>query len=261
MNYCGLLGKNIKYSKSPQIHNEYYAKHRIKLDYKIYDIQKNDIPDFLRCLKYNGIIGFNVTIPYKEYIIKFLTGMEQNATEIGSVNTVACINNELIGYNTDFYGFIESLAKYNIDVSDKKALVIGNGGVSKSVIHALTSLNIGSIDIIARNFKKSETKLLNYNINREFVWGENILTEDYNLIFNCTPIGGANYMNMSPLKLNALGKNTTVYDLNYIPEKSILLSQAEKLGAKIVNGELMLKLQAYKAIDIWKNIINEGEKK
>lgn len=258
MDYCGLLGKNIKYSKSPQIHNGYYLKHGINLNYEIFDLQENEIPTFLHNLYINDIIGFNVTIPYKEYIINFLTRLDSSAAETKSVNTVACYNHELIGYNTDIFGFAESLKKYDINVANKSALIIGNGGVAKSVIYALTNSNIGNIDIIARNFNKIEDNLLKYDINNKFLLGQDIETDRYDLIINCTPIGGANYANMSPLNLESLNKKAVVYDLNYIPQKSLLLCQAENLGVKAINGELMLKLQAYKAIDIWETIINKG---
>ncbi|MBU5484956.1 shikimate dehydrogenase [Clostridium sp. MSJ-11] len=250
MKYTGLLGKNIGYSQSPQIHNNYYRINNIDFYYKIFDIDEKDISDFIDNLKENDILGFNITIPYKRVILNYLKKVKYPADKIGAVNTVVLTEEGLVGYNTDYYGFLESLKINEINLYDKKALIIGNGGAAKCVYEALVTLTLGSIDMVSRSIIKDKDEFK--NINKFLILGEENDYSPYHIIINCTPVGGENYKDISPINLGEINENLIIYDLNYSPSKTKLLKEGELLGAKIINGELMLKLQAYKAIEIWK---------
>jgi len=256
---CGLLGRNIQYSKSPELHNNYYKENNLDLEYRLFDIKEEELDKFILNLHREGIIGFNVTIPYKESIIKYLSEVRYPADMIKAVNTVLVLKDKLIGYNTDYYGFKKSLEENQVSVAEKNALIIGSGGSAKCVYYALLDYGIKEVDVVSRDYNKAK-KSMPENCNIVANNGM-IRLEKYDIIINCTPLGGSNYPEDSPLDLKGIKEDTVVYDLNYIPEESKLLLQAKELGGKTINGTSMLKYQAYYAIDIWctENII-KGEK-
>lgn len=256
---CGLLGRNIQYSKSPEIHNDYYREHNIELQYRLFDIEENELSKFIASLSENNIIGFNVTIPYKQAILKYLSGVIEPADSIGAVNTVLRKEDKLIGFNTDYLGFIGGLKEKNVDVNGKSALIIGAGGAAKCAFWALKSMGAERIEILSRKPEQAKQKFP-YS-DRTFNFEDYIDLKQYNIIVNCTPLGGPNNLERLPVALDGLKKDTVVYDLNYIPKKTRFLEEAEKLGAVIINGETMLKQQAYEAIEIWKANIERGDNK
>jgi len=257
--YTGLLGNNIQYSGSPKVHNDYYLLNGIPFNYKLFDLQNNEIAYFIENLEDNNIIGFNVTIPYKEHIINFLDKVTSPAKDIGSVNTVVLKNDKLIGYNTDYLGFIKSLKVEGINNLDGRALIIGNGGAAKSVFFALVDLGIEYIDISGRDKCKTIRKFPKIDNFIEF--NSAINCNKYRIIVNCTPLGGANHPKEFGFKLQNTSEKNILYDLNYIPEKTLFLKQGEENGAKIINGKNMLKFQAHFAIDIWRASLREREDK
>lgn len=254
MKKCGLLGKNIQYSRSPEIHNKYYTERNIPIFYKLFDMDEERIPKFIMDLSKDDIIGFNVTIPYKQTILKYLNRLVYPANKIGAVNTVAVEGKELVGYNTDFYGFIKSLESFNINLNHNDALVIGNGGAAKCIVTALQDLNCKSIEVAARDICKTK-EIFNNNCKVMSI-NNAIDTSSFDFIVNCTPLGSANYLDILPLDLSKIKNNSIVYDLIYNPEKTAFLKKAEQLGATIINGERMLYYQAYSAADIWISNIN-----
>ncbi|MEG0773265.1 shikimate dehydrogenase [Clostridium sp.] len=255
MRYSGLLGKSIKYSISPLIHNEYYEKHNLNLEYRIFDIEKNQIEGFICSLEKNNIVGLNVTIPYKEYIITYLDDLDFTAKSIGAVNTIAIKDNKLIGYNTDYYGFLKTLEDINFDIKGSRALILGGGGAAKAVLYALHNSGAATLDLVVRN---KETMWEHRDlISNTWSFQKDFQLEEYDIVINCTPIGGANYIEDNPIRIISAKKNTLFYDLNYVPERSIFLQRGEELGCRIINGKDMLFNQAYKAIKIWHENIEE----
>jgi shikimate dehydrogenase len=259
LKYTGLLGNNIQYSQSPQIHNEYYKLNEVDFSYQLFDLVQNEIEGFVENLDNNNIIGFNVTIPYKEQIINFLSQVTYPANKIGAVNTVVLTKGKLIGYNTDYLGFIKSLQVEGIKALKGNALIIGNGGAAKSIFFALLDLGIEGIDIAGR----SKQKILQQfsKINKFIDLNSIINCSNYDIIINCTPLGGIRHPEGLPLRLEDISKKNIFYDLNYLPEKTKFLQQGEENGAKIINGKNMLKFQAHLAIDIWKASLKEQEDK
>jgi shikimate dehydrogenase len=257
--YTGLLGNDIQYSQSPQIHNEYYKLNGFDFKYKLFDLKKNEIKYFIENLDNNNIIGFNVTIPYKEHIINCLNQVMYPANEIGAVNTVVLTKDKLIGYNTDYLGFMKSLQVEGINSLKGSALIIGNGGAAKSVFFALKDLGINSIDITGRNKQKILEQFP--KIDKFIEFNSVINCGNYDIIINCTPLGGTNHLEELTLELENISEKNIFYDLNYLPEKTKFLQQGEKNGAKIVNGKNMLKFQAHFAIDIWEASSKEQEEK
>ena len=202
-----------------------------------------DIGEFPELLKKDlSIAGFNVTIPYKEAIIPYLDKVSKKAKEIGAVNTIAIRNGELIGYNTDVYGFENSLAKTMSWKVLDHALILGTGGASKAIQYVLEDLGI-SYNLISRN--KSEETLTYDELDKHMI-------QKVQLIVNTTPLGMHPNIDDAPnIPYQYLGPEHLLYDLIYNPEKSLFLRMGEEKGAMIKNGYDMLVLQADRSWQIW----------
>ena len=235
----GLIGKNIDYSFSVKYFSQKFNDEKI-IDSKYVNFDLREIEDFnnLEILKINGL---NVTIPYKEKIITYLDEVDKAASKIGAVNTIAIKDNKLIGYNTDYIGFIESF-KNNLNF--KNALILGTGGASKAIQYALNIKNI-NFDIGSR---KNNKKYISYDLINKKI-------KDYDLIINTTPLGTFPDVSKKPkINYNLINENHFCYDLIYNPEKTSFLKECEKKGARIMNGLEMLKSQAEESWIIWNSV-------
>lgn len=239
----GLVGKNISYSFS----KKYFIEKFEKLNLKNYKYVNFDIPEieefpFLLYHREEEYRGLNVTIPYKESIIRYLDDLSEEAKEIGAVNTIKVTNdNKLIGYNTDIYGFTNSI-KPLLNLESKRALILGTGGASKAVAYSLKKLGI-DFKFVSR--KKSENVFLYDELNKEIL-------EKHQIIINCTPVGTfPNIEDKPQIPYTLITKNHIVFDLIYNPEETTFLKTAKKQGAKVKNGLEMLQLQAEKSWEIW----------
>lgn len=222
---CGLLGRKLGHSYSPQIHallGDY--------PYSLFEKEPDDLGDFLR----NGdFTGINVTIPYKKDVIPFLDQISPIAQRLGSVNTVVRREDgSLYGHNTDYFGFASMVKHSGISVSGKKCLVLGSGGTSNTVKNALHDLG-AQVVIISRSGEN------NYqNLSRH---------EDASVIVNATPVGMYPNTGVSPIDLSLFPHLEGVLDVIYNPSKTQLLLDAEGLGIPHENGLWMLVAQAKEA--------------
>lgn len=236
----GLIGKDISYSFSRQYFTEKFTA--LKLDnhrYVNFDLPM--VNDFSK-IDLEEVSGFNVTIPYKETIIPFLDEVDDVAKEIGAVNTIKISNkNQLTGYNTDYYGFEESL-KPMLKSHHNKALVLGTGGASKAILFVLKKLNIDYL-VVSRNPVK---KQISYqDISKKVI-------KNFQLIINSTPLGTYPEVDKCPdIPYKHLSDKHLLFDLIYNPEKTTFLVKGEAKGAHVINGFKMLELQAEKAWTIW----------
>ncbi len=225
----GLLGRKLGHSYSPQIHSllgDY--------EYPLYEKEPDEIAEFIA----NGSFdGMNVTIPYKEAVMPYMSGLSDAAKKIGSVNTVTRLpDGTLYGDNTDYYGFSYLLEDAEFDVKGKKVVVLGNGGASKTVVCVCQDKGAREITVISR---RSETD--NY---------ENIAKHaDADYIINTTPVGMYPNNGESPVDLSLFKSCKGVADLIYNPSKTRLILEAEALGIPAVNGLIMLCAQAIKAAE------------
>lgn len=239
MKRLGLLGKNISYSFSRGYFTEKFKKLNLyDYEYVNFDLQSiEELPNVLKA----DVVGFNVTIPYKEEVMSFLDIIDEDAQQIGAVNTVKISDGKLIGYNTDFIGFEASLEPL-LASHHKKALILGTGGAAKAIIYALDRLRI-KYKVVSRNPNKEQ---LSYD---ELT--EGILNE-YMLIINCTPLGTFPNIEQCPdIPYEHLTDRHLLYDLIYNPDRTTFLKKGEAQGAMITNGLKMLQLQAEKAWEIW----------
>ncbi len=239
----GLIGKNISYSFSKKYFTEKF--HKLGLDtfrYYNYDLPEIDEFPFILYQREEDFKGFNVTIPYKESIMKYLDEVEEEALEIGAVNTIKVTSeNKLIGYNTDVYGFQKSIEP-TLKKHHKNALILGTGGASKAVSYALNKLEIQN-KFVSR--KSLESNFLYSDLN------ENII-EKYTVIINCTPLGThPNVENSPSIPYQFITNKHLLFDLIYNPAETKFLKEGKKRGAIIKNGYEMLELQAEKSWEIW----------
>lgn len=251
MRKTGLLGRRISYSKSPEIHKSLYEKRRMEISYELFDLPREEIQRFIDSLAHNGIIGFNVTIPYKEEIIAYLHELDKSALECGAVNTVVIKNGWRIGYNTDVYGFMQSLEDNRIQVKGKDVLILGSGGAAKAVYTGLTKLG-ARIHMAFR----SETR------RKEFPNALSIRRLDevsdlrpFSLVINATKLGNIQQDEI-PIDISDYSKDTVLYDLNYEPMHSSFLRFGSSVGLQVINGESMLYNQAKKSQELWIDAFN-----
>ncbi len=236
----GLLGKNIGYSFSRGFFSEKFEKENLECEYNNFDLKQ--IQDFKDIINNPNIKGLNVTIPYKEEVISYLDDLDPVAKEIGAVNVIKFNKDQkLTGFNSDYYGFTESL-KPLLNKTIKKALILGTGGASKAISYALTQLGIKNV-FVSRNPDFNE---LSYND-----LDEDILRE-HKLIINCTPLGTHPDIENHPnLPYEYLTENHVLYDLIYNPSETTFMKKGLEKGAKVSNGLQMLILQAKKSWEIW----------
>lgn len=239
----GLIGKNISYSFSKGYFKHKFETEKRKDTYENFDINSiEDFPDIIKNTE--GLRGLNVTIPYKETIIPFLDKLDNEAKKIGAVNTIKFKKNgELVGYNTDHYGFAKSLEEF-FPFHKKTALVLGTGGASKAIKYVLEALHFEYI-MVSRS--QNPDCILYEDINRE------VLNKHF-LIINCTPVGTfPNVKNCPQIPYHYLTKNHVLYDLIYNPAQTEFIKRGFAAGARVTNGLSMLEFQAEKSWMIWKS--------
>jgi len=188
-----------------------------------------------------NLIGLNVTIPYKETVIKYLNKLDVTALVVGAVNCIKINNGIKIGYNTDTIGFKQSFIPFIEPILTKNpsALVLGYGGAAKAVCYALKELKI-NFKIVSRNGAFTYKDLTHQ-----------VLTE-HKIIINCTPLGMHPEINIMPdIPYKYLTPEHYCFDLIYLPAETLFLKNAAQQGAKTKNGLQMLYLQAEAAWQIW----------
>lgn len=245
MKTLGLIGRNISYSFSRTYFQEKFSKEEYEnIQYINFDVK--DLMNIKEVLQDTNLIGCNVTIPYKEEIIPFLDELDLHAKSIGAVNTISKNKGKLVGSNTDWIGFKESLIPLLTNRSTIKALVLGTGGAAKAIIYALEQLNIPFVQVS----RMPNNNQLNYtDIDKEIL-------EKYHLIINCTPIGTFPNIDECPeIPYHFITKNHICYDLIYNPEKTLFLQKAQQNEAVIINGYQMLVNQAEESWKIWSKLI------
>ncbi len=237
----GLIGKNIAYSFSKKFFNEKFKKEGLAHSYQNFDIDTIEL--FKKIIKENtGIKGLNVTIPYKENIIPYLDTLDNQARIIGAVNTIKVLEDgSLKGYNTDHYGFSKALSSYPA-ISNKTALILGNGGASKAIKYALDTLGYCCTTV---SRVKTQDTITYDQVTKQVL-------EKHTLIVNTTPLGVVpDVLKCPEIPYRYLTKEHFLFDLIYNPQKTTFLRHGLAKGATIANGSKMLEYQAQEAWNIW----------
>jgi shikimate dehydrogenase len=241
MRLYGLLGKSLKHSFSKAYFAEKFAKLNIA-DCRYENFELASINELPALLENNpSIKGLNVTIPYKEDVIPFLHERNEVVEEINACNCINIIDGKLIGYNTDVFGFEQSLKPF-LKPHHTKALILGTGGAAKAVQYTLKKLGI-SFRIVSRS--KNNITITYEELNE-------LILQEHTLIINTSPLGMYPKMDeVPPIPYEFLTPQHLLFDLIYNPEKTLFLEKGEERGAQIENGKEMLLLQAEESWRIW----------
>ena len=242
-----VIGNPIDHSLSPKLHNYWIKKNKINAIYEKQKLENSDLEKLLFQVKEKKIYGINVTVPFKNSIIPFLDELTLGAKATKSVNTIYLENNRVIGHNTDIGGFETSIYKSNINLENKKILILGAGGVVPSIIYALTKMKVSEITLSNRTQEKAENLKKHFKNIKIIKWGEII---NFDMIINATTLG---LKEKDKINLNfpSSCKNKLFYDVIYNPKETIFLKTGKNLGNNIINGKLMFIYQALLAFDIW----------
>ena len=238
----GLIGNPLKHSFSKFIHERiaFYEKNN-SYKYELNEIKEEDLDSFLIKKDFKAI---NVTIPYKEKVIPYLDYISPQASNIHAVNVVVNKDNKLYGYNTDFYGLLSLIQNENINVSNKKVLILGTGGTSKTAYEVVKSLN-------AKEIKKSSRK----NSNEYLSYDEAYETyNDCEIIINTTPCGMYPNNGGSAIDINKFNNLEALIDVIYNPLSTKLVLDAKEKNIKAVGGLYMLVSQAVYAYYLFNNL-------
>ena len=244
MDKYGLIGYPLLHSFSKGFFNNKFESERQDAEYINFEIP--DISEFKALIAENpDLKGLNVTIPYKEQVIKYLDGVSDAVKEIGAVNVIKFIRVKnklkLKGYNSDVIGFSDSI-KPILNESHKNALILGAGGAAKAVAYALKKLGIESI-YVSREPKKGQ--LIYSDLDEKII-------SEYTIIVNATPLGMFPNVDEAPdIPYQYLTSNHLLYDLLYNPDVTKFMKLGKEQGAFVKNGLEMLLLQAFASWNIW----------
>ncbi len=264
--YC-LIGTPVSKSLSPNIHNLIFQYNLINAKYLAFNIKNtSELEKAVEGIRALGIQGFNVTIPYKIGVMKYLDEIDEKAKILGAINTVVNIDGKLKGFNTDGDGFVKSLKDIGVDIKNKKIAIIGAGGAAHSIAVSLAYEGTNELIIFNRTIKNAnnlkqlvKTYFPLINVSCYEIGDETNIPNNIDILINTTPIGMYPNINDIPISLNLFTTNTMIYDIIYKPKKTKLLLEAEKLGYKTLNGLDMLINQAIYSQQIWTNgLLNEN---
>ncbi|BCS80713.1 shikimate dehydrogenase [Anaerocellum diazotrophicum] len=252
-----LIGKSLKHSISPFIHNRILSEFEIDAIYSNLELSDTEeLKEFVEMVKKDkDVVGFNITIPYKEDILKFCDEVSEDVRIIKAANTVKKEDGKLLAYNTDWIGFKKSLEDRGVDVKDKKILVLGSGGAAKACIYGLYRMGAKEVFVANRTYEKAERlkevlqdilKILPIEWLRRYEF-------KYDIIINTTSVGMFPNIENNPFDFEIYEQSPPVfvYDMIYNPLKTAFLKEAEKRGIKTENGLKMLVYQAVEAEKIW----------
>ena len=270
MNKYLVIGNPIEHSLSPLIHNHWIKKNNIKAIYDKKKLKTNDLKNLIMKIREKNISGVNVTVPFKKEVIPYLDKLSSGAEITQSVNTILLTNDrKIVGYNTDIGGFENAIKDIKYDLSGKKILILGSGGVTTSIIFALYKMKVSNITLTNRTKTKAEYLQNFYNsiAVKENGWNEIKVVEwgempEFDMVINATSVGLKNDDNLN-LDFSKIGRNKFFYDVIYNPRETNFLKQGKDLGNKTENGKKMFIFQAAEAFKIWHDIrpeINEEVK-
>ncbi|HET6517253.1 MAG TPA: shikimate dehydrogenase [Nitrosopumilaceae archaeon] len=252
-----VIGDPIDHSLSPNIHNAAFKELDLDCTYIAYRIPKEELEEGLESLKKIKISGFNVTIPHKIEIMKYLNKVDEDCSIIGASNTVSNNDGELKGHNTDMDGFLEPIKRKNITIEDVKVLLFGAGGAARAIVAGFAKEKAESITIVNRT-KQNATSLSQFAHKIGIEANAMSLDElgnsisDYKFVINATSVGLKNEKTQIPTE--TINQNSVVYDIVYMPMNTDLIKKSKEQGATVIYGYEMLLGQATRSFEIWHGV-------
>jgi shikimate dehydrogenase len=253
---CGIIGNPLEHSLSPIMHNTAFSELELPYKYHVFEIKEDQLAATLDTLKFKDFRGVNITHPFKLKIINYLDFLDNNAKDIGSVNTVVNNNGRLTGYNTDSAGALLALRDSGCDTRDvkKNILILGAGGAARAAAIPLAKMNN---EIYITNRTLSKAKVLADSVSR---YGEGHLVEfeeiiqvidKIDVLINATSVGMKGGPEGLPISHDLIRQDMTVFDMVYNPRDTPLLAKAKDKGAKIIYGHEMFLNQGAMAFELW----------
>jgi shikimate dehydrogenase len=253
-----LIGNPIEHSMSPIMHNAALKELDLDYTYLAFSVNPKHLNLAVKGIKAFSILGINVTMPFKQVIMKYLDEIEPFAKKIASVNTIKNKEGYLIGRNTDGVAAMKALSDVGYKIAGKNILILGAGGASRAIVYMIAQ-NANKIVIINRTEKKA-IKLAN-ELKKNFSiqiegkrYSNNILRNEIgesNLLINATSIGLYPNIQNTPISIELLHKDLFVYDLIYNPIETRLLREAREIGCDVLGGLDMLVNQGALAFEWW----------
>ncbi len=252
-----VIGDPIDHSLSPNIHSAAFRELNLDSSYIGYRIPKGELEVGIQGLKKIKIDGFNITIPHKIEMMKYLDKMDESCSLIGAVNTVSNEEGILKGYNTDMDGFLEPFKKKELNIKGTKVLLIGAGGAARAIVAGFAKEKAKSITIANRTLEKASSlsrfsKTIGLDANAIKIKDVKDAGKNYDIIVNATSIGLKN--EPSVISLEGVNEKTIVYDIVYAPMNTDFIKKAKAEKAIIIYGYEMLLGQAVRAFEIWHSI-------
>lgn len=251
-----VIGDPIDHSLSPNIHSAAFREMNLDSSYIAYRIPKGELEEGIRGLKKIKIDGFNITIPHKIEMMRYLDKTDESCSLIGAVNTVSNENGVLKGYNTDMDGFLEPFKRRELGIKDASVLLIGAGGAARAIVAGFAKEKAETITIANRTLQKADelaefAKTVGLDAASAAI--ESVGTvRDYDIVVNATPIGLKNETTI--IDLEDIKEETVVYDIVYMPMNTDFIKKAKERDATIIYGYEMLLGQAAGAFEIWHGI-------
>lgn len=259
----GLLGYPLGHSLSPIMHNTAFESLDLDKIYIPIEVLPENLETVVRGMAKMNFEGFNVTIPHKIEIMKYLDEIDEYAKCIGAVNTVVVHEGTLKGYNTDGMGFLKSFEESTgTKIHGKNVFILGSGGASRAISMTLALKKANKIYICNRTYERAVS--LAEDINKQ-TGAESVAVKheyddmkkaiaDCHVLINTTSVGMSPHIDSSPLDRELLTPSLTVCDAVYNPRKTRLLKDAEEMGCTTVEGLKMLVNQGAEAFEIWTGI-------
>ena len=255
MNNYFVIGNPVDHSLSPLIHNYWFKKYKIEAEYSLLNVKEKDLESIAVRVRNGELSGLNVTLPYKQKIIPFVDKLINDAKSTNSVNTIFLDEtNTLVGENTDVFGLQAAYLKEINEAKNKKALVIGAGGVSPSVIFALQKSRINNISIINRTHEKSIFLKKKFDFLNILNWSS--LTQEisnFDIIINATSLGLKNGEDFE-FSFDDVKNNMIYIDTIYNPLETKTLKYLKEKKIKTFNGLEMFIYQGQKSFYLWNKI-------
>lgn len=248
---AALIGHPIAHSVSPAIHNAALERLGLPGVYIALDIGREELRGIVEEGEGRRLRGLNVTVPYKVECVSLLDYVDASVEEVGAVNTVLFEQGKAKGYNTDIHGFERTLRDNRISVRGKRALVLGAGGAARAVVSVLLTQG-AEVCLSNRSVSRADDLAQDFNDKPEVLELEELAdSSPFNLLVNSTPVGTKGFPEFPDIPLKLLRKDMVIIDLVYNPLRTALLKEAERRGAKVVNGLDMLVNQAARSFEIW----------
>ncbi|MFX1326004.1 MAG: shikimate dehydrogenase [Promethearchaeota archaeon] len=255
-----LIGHPVEHSMSPTMWNPALQELGLDFVYVAFDVLPANLKSAINGMRTLGIIGMNVTIPYKEAVIQYLDEIDPTAEKMGTINTIKNENGVLKAKNTDAEGARRSLIEKNCEISGKNIIIIGSGGVSRSIAYilaeevnkiVLTDLIKDKAIIAAKEIKNNMDVDIEGKLNTPNTIKSDIANAD--ILINATPVGMHPNVNDTPISKDLLHKDLFVFDVVYNPLETRLMREASELGCNTLGGLDMLVNQGVLAFEWWIN--------